>query len=353
MQGGKLIVRNHPKQHYRTVFQQKTGFFVRKEESGFPEPTWAEDGPELIDLSITSFCRRKCSFCYRGANDVKYQHLGMDDIVSVVEQAAGCGTLQIALGGGNPNQHPQFTEILKLIREYDIIPSYTSNGEGLSDMILQTTADCCGAMALSLYSPYDQNYYASLIHKIRSYGIKVNVHAIVHKGNISLWTDWLNHPPHFLKEVNAIIFLNYKPIGNDRYKLCLNDKDSVRNFFFAADNCNAIRIGFDSCSVSGIAKWMHVPDVLVESCEAARFSAFVNENMKMYPCSFMSETNYYGDLREQSLVEIWKNNSYFKNFRNQGLVDRCIGCSHLEVCNGGCKFLDEINFCDIFKHQNK
>ena len=62
---GSLKIQNHPEQHYRTLFHQKTGFFVRKEEDGFPEPSWSAEGPELIDLSITSFCGRKCSFCYR------------------------------------------------------------------------------------------------------------------------------------------------------------------------------------------------------------------------------------------------------------------------------------------------
>ena len=29
---GDLIIREHTEQHYRTVFNRKTGFFVRKEE---------------------------------------------------------------------------------------------------------------------------------------------------------------------------------------------------------------------------------------------------------------------------------------------------------------------------------
>ena len=57
--------------------------------------------------------------------------MSIDDICTIVEQAKNAGVLQIALGGGNPNQHPQFVEILRLIREAGIVPSYTSNGEGL------------------------------------------------------------------------------------------------------------------------------------------------------------------------------------------------------------------------------
>ena len=80
----------------------------------------------------------------------------LDDIESVVKQAKDAGVLQISLGGGNPNQHPQFVEVLRIVRENGIVPSYTSNGEGLTDNVLKATAQYCGAMALSLYPLYDR-----------------------------------------------------------------------------------------------------------------------------------------------------------------------------------------------------
>jgi MoaA/NifB/PqqE/SkfB family radical SAM enzyme len=52
---------------------------------------------------------------------------------------------QVALGGGNPNQHPDFIEILRLTREdYGIVPNYTTNGRGLSDTVLEATRRYCG-----------------------------------------------------------------------------------------------------------------------------------------------------------------------------------------------------------------
>lgn len=43
-----------------------------------------------------------------------------------------------------------------------------------------------------------------------------------------------------------------------------------------------------------------VKPVFLESCEAARFSAFISEDMIMYPCSFMVNTDMYANLREMS-----------------------------------------------------
>ena len=345
MMDGNLIIKNHFEQHYRTLFHQGSGFFVRKEDEGYPEPTWSADGPELIDLSITSYCQRSCSFCYREANATNYRHLSVEDISSVIEQAKDCGTLQIALGGGNPNEHPRFVEIVKLIREYGIVPSYTTNGDGINDSVLKATADFCGAMAVSVYTPYDKTYYEKILRRIRSYGIKINLHAIIRNDTLDIWADWLLNPPTFIDCVNAVVFLNYKPIGKCGDYFVPSDKIKIEKFFRAANDCKCVKVGFDSCSISGIVQWMNVPEVLIESCEASRFSCFISEDLKMYPCSFMVGKDWYGDLRTQSLIEIWQNNPYFCKYRENVLPLRCQNCLHSTVCKGGCKFLEQINFC--------
>ena len=340
---GKLIERNYPAQHYRTLFDQRTGFFVRKEDEGWPEPTWAMVGPELIDLSITNYCEKGCTFCYRETSRDDAVFTTVNDIVKVVEQAADCGTFQIALGGGNPNQHPQFVEILRIIREHDIVPSYTTNGDGLTDEVLRATADYCGAMAVSVYPPYSEEHYSQLLQRIADFGIRVNLHAIIREGTVDLWIKWLSQPPAFFKYVNALIFLNYKPV---RGRFVSLDRERARLFFEAVNRSLGIKVGFDSCSMSGIVQWVDSPSCLLESCEAARFSAFVSEDLKMYPCSFMVGNRACGDLRKDSLIDVWQNNALFRQFRDETLPERCGSCRFSNVCKGGCRLFEEINFCD-------
>lgn len=342
MQGGKLIEKEHPSQHYRTVFHQQTGFFVRREDAGWPEPMWAADGPELIDLSITNYCERGCAFCYRETKRNEAQFMSLPDVEKVVAQAQACGTMQIALGGGNPNQHPDFIDILRLIREYDIVPSYTTNGDGLTDDVLKATSQYCGAMAVSVYPPYDEERYEKLLARIKEYGITLNLHAIIRDDTLEMWMTWLKTPPRFFKYLNAIIFLNYKPVrGSDLHV----DKDRIKRFFEAVNHCRCVKIGFDSCSISGIIRWMDTPSYLIEPCEAAKFSAFVSEDMKMYPCSFMVDKGYCGDLKTQSLLDVWQKNEYFIRFREDKVPERCNGCNYYKDCKGGCHLYPTINFC--------
>lgn len=341
IQDGDLVVIRHGSQHYRTLFNRRTGFFARKEEIGYPEPFWAEDGPELLDVAITNFCEHGCKFCYRQSNSGG-KHISLEDLQCVIDQAKEVGVLQIALGGGNPNQHPQFVEVLKMIRDTGIVPSYTSNGEGLTDDILYATKLYCGAMALSLYPPYDR--YEGLTKRIRSFGIKLNLHAILKTDTIDLLTSWLKEPPAWFGYINALIVLNYKPVASSS-SLMVTDKNLLRSFYSAVSECKHTKIGFDSCCIPGIVTWMNVNSSLIESCEAARFSAFVSEDLKMYPCSFMANTDMYGDLHLSSMLEIWQANVSFVNHRKKIKDNSCSACLHRHLCNGGCVFMPEINQC--------
>jgi len=120
----------------------------------------------------------------------------------IIEQAKEAGVLQIAIGGGNPNQHPDFIQILKNTFENGIVPSYTSNGDGLTNDILKATQKYCGAMAISAYKPY--NKLNEIINSIKLYDIKLNLHFVLDKYSINDAINWLKNPPKFLEKINEL-----------------------------------------------------------------------------------------------------------------------------------------------------
>lgn len=345
MIAGNIITQHYEEEHYKVFFNQQTGFFVRCEDEGYPEPVWSKHGPELLDISITNYCERECDFCYRSSSKIG-KHLNLADYKYLLKQASDIGVFQIALGGGNPNQHPDFIELLKATREAGIVPSYTTNGEGLTEDILNATDIYCGAMAISFYPSNGLDYYDELLRKTRDKGIKTNLHVIINNETIDVIDDFMLDPPKWLDYVNAIIFLNLKPTGrgkivNEALKVKAN---RVKSFFEKLSGASR-KIGFDSCSISGITQWMDVRRELIEPCEAARFSAFINEDMRMFPCSFMVDTELFGDLRKQSILSIWQESEAFKRFRIVELKEGCKACSYHKDCQGGCRLYDEINFC--------
>ncbi|MCB0497862.1 MAG: radical SAM protein [Cyclobacteriaceae bacterium] len=339
-----IIQKRYPDEHYSILFNKRTGYFVRAEDKGFPEPLWSKHGPELLDISITNWCDKGCSFCYRQST-VQGQHMSLEDYQLIMKQAKELDVFQVAIGGGNPNQHPNFIEILQSTVDHGIVPCYTTNGRGLTNEILASTKKLCGSVAISAYEPYSE--FRKSIEQLLSFGIRANVHFVIDNQSIDTATDWLISPPDFLKGINSIIFLNYKPIGRKpNYELILKDQSKIKKFFSLVDKQkHAFKIGFDSCSISGVARYLNTNTSFYEGCDAGRFSAFVDENLRMFPCSFMTNTTWFGNLREESMKDIWQSNKYFKKYRGRIINNDCNSCQMQSICMGGCPFIEELSLC--------
>jgi len=341
-----MLIRRYAGEHYWTIFNPTTGFFARIEENGYEEPFWSQHGPELLDISITNWCDRYYEICYKSSGG-SGQHMSLSDYEIIMRQAQDMHVAQVATGGGNPNQHPDFVEILRLSREkFGIVPSYTTNGRGLTKEVLEASRKYCGAVAVSAHPPYDDLILGLGLLKGRN--IKANIHFVLDRNSIDTAIAWLENPPDFLNGLNAIVFLNYKPIGRSTSSdLLLKMSDKVEFFFeIATSKKQQFKIGFDSCSVSGLARFSGTDSRFYDGCEAARFSMFVSEKMEMYPCSFMENSMDGTQIQPDNMLSTWKSNEQFLGLRNMLASERCPGCEKHSVCLGGCPIFEKINLCE-------
>lgn len=346
---GRCIIRDCKASNYILAFDKDKGKFIRQGKNGI-DPFWNVNGPELLDVSITNYCERGCDFCYRLSNR-NGKHIALSDYELIVRQAKEMGVLQIALGGGNPNQHPNFIEILRITRRYGIIPSYTTNGQGVTEDILQATKDNCGAIAVSWYKPYHEAKL--IIEKCIEYNIKINIHFMLDKNTIVEAIDLLKNHEDVLNSINAIVFLNYKPIHTSA-DLNLRESNRIKEFLECVKNTRVCKVGFDSCMISYLT--LIGKNILIDTvdyCEAARFSAFVSEELILYPCSFYNDISAEGiDLTKYSMQYGWKQGEQFVDIRKKLMIPGnqeypirlCEECENVNLCHGGCPKFD-INMC--------
>ncbi len=340
-----IILKHHKSQNYFVYFNQKTGLFLRAEQKGSTAPFWAESGPELLDISITNKCDNKCRICYRNISSNGY-HMPLVDYINILEEAQKMGVLQIALGGGNPNQHPDFIRILEATRRFNIVPSYTTNGEGLTQDILLSTQKYCGAVAVTIYPFHKSSIRA--IKLLEKYNVKTNLHFVLTKESIVKAIAWLRSPPDFLNRINAIIFLNYKAVGRfKKERLLLSHSNKLKEFFKLVNSKKYnFKIGFDSCCISGIVKFTRANKKLIEACEAGRFSAFISEDMKIYPCSFLENQIEGINLRKNKFKDTWRHGISFTSIRSRIKENECKYCDSVDICLGGCPIFKNINLCN-------
>ena len=322
--------------NYCYLFNYLTGENITIEKHS----VFARDlGPNLLDVSITSRCNKGCDFCYRRSNTVGTD-ISLENYKLILDNAKQCGVQQIALGGGEPTLHPYLCEILKMTREAGIVPNYSTNGENLTKRILLFSKEYCGALAISIYDDFSK--YETLVNETTDLGIKLNLHLILRADRIEEYIHILKHPPIWISKINAIIFLNYKPAnGND--SLCFKNcsSDTIKEFFASVAQFDACGVGFDTCSVSFVCNNLPVDNSLFDFCEAGRKSAYINEKLEVYPCSFYK----YGSdsLKNESLKSIWHKSKIFKNHRDSLKVNDK-KCENKNECCGGCPIYS-INQC--------
>lgn len=318
---------------------------ARVEEPGHAEPFWDCSGPELLDISITNYCELNCKICYKSTKNTT--HMKFNDYCGLIDQIADIGVFQVALGGGNPNLHPKFIDILEYTYSKSIVPNYTSNGFSLSNEIIKASAKYCGAVGISYYH---QSGFDNLAERMVKMGIKVNIHIVISAKNIDEIIQALDTNSTF-QRVNAIVLLRYKPAGpfSCPELASYSKTDLSKLFSFISSNSHRFKVGFDSCFVNLMINHMDVDENLIEPCEGGRFSGYISEDLQMYPCSFMEGLAKGVSLKDTTVATAWTNSRVFVNFRQSLRDNSCNKCPKFSLCLGGCPiFYDEFMCSNFF-----
>lgn len=346
------------KYRFWTAFDMESGAYVRSgilddkgKDSG--EDPFMASYPHLIDVGImghcihgkSGLCAKAGIGCYQSGKYVVEANMSVEDFRSIATQSKGrCN--QIALGGrGDPDTHEHFEEILKICRENQLVPNFTTSGFGMNEEKAKLCKKYCGAVAVSWYR---NSYTYQAIEYLLYEKVKTNIHFVLSKNSIDEAIQRLKDNA-FPKGINAVIFLLHKPVGQGLREDVLSIEDEkVKAFFEQVDKRHPFKVGMDSCNVPGALHFCKsILPASLDTCEAARFSCYIGPDMYMVPCSFDQKNKYQVSLREMNIEEAW-NSVPFEKFRNK-MRNACIGCEKRKLCMGGCPLIPEIVFCDSDK----
>ena len=308
--------------------------------------------PELLDIGIMGHCAHGKSGlcikagveCYQNGLNSDAPNMILEDFETIAEQCKG-NTYQFALGGcGDPDQHENFASILEKCRQYEIVPNFTTSGLGMTEEIADLCKEYCGAVAVSWYR---SEYTLAAINTLLNHGVKTNIHYVLSNDTVSEAVERLENDgfPH---GINAVVFLLHKPVGLGRREknISADDKNFRKLVTLISGNKYPFRIGFDSCTVPGLLNLSDSFDVdSLDTCEGARWSAYISADMKMMPCSFDNQKQKWAvDLRKSTIKEAW-DGPEFESFR-KCFRRACPNCDKREACMGGCPIVPEVVLCN-------
>lgn len=347
--------------HFRSAFDTETGAYVR---TGILDEYGRDTGvdpfmasfPHLIDVGVmghcihgkTGLCVKAGIGCYQSGLLVEEPNMTIDRFQWIAEQCNGrCN--QLALGGrGDPDQHEHFEDLLRISRENNLVPNFTTSGYGMTPELAALCKKYCGAVAVSWYR---SKYTLNAIQMLLDAGVKTNVHYVLGKNSIDEAIERLANND-FPVKINAVIFLLHKPAGQGSQTNVLNFNDPrVARFFAQVDKCHPFKVGMDSCNVPGAINFCkRILPISLDTCEGGRYSCYISADMIMVPCSFDQPKCYGVQLNKDTTIEDAWNSDSFERFRDKMRI-ACPDCEKKDLCMGGCPLMREIVFCKSSKRK--
>ena len=339
-----------------SFFNEVTGTYTRtgilKDGKDTGKDPFMASFPELLDIGIMGHCihgqKGLCMQagveCYQDGLHKNNANMSVEDFASIAKQCKG-RTYQFALGGcGDPDQHENFADILEICREEEIVPNFTTSGLGMTKTIANLCKKYCGAVAISWYR---SEYTTQAINMLINAGVKTNIHYVLSHDTIEEAVERLSMHS-FPENINAIVFLLHKPVGLGTTRNMITTKnEAFHDLIRIVDSDETgYKIGFDSCTVPALVNnTTNIDMASLDTCEGARWSAYISSDMKMMPCSFDNQDMHWAvDLRDHTIEQAWRSKE-FESFRTH-FKNSCPNCETREFCMGGCPIIPEIVLCD-------
>lgn len=318
--------------------------------------------PIKIEIAITNSCNQNCSHC-SNANSIAHdinQNISFEWINDVIS----CNPFYCVITGGEPLLHPQFLDIIKLIKSKGIIVKILSNGTLWNkDIALKLkeigfTNNDCIQISLDADNEYDyilrrgNNFFRQVVNNIKLLSeekLSVEVHYVPTRNTI----EQVEKVYKIANENGAMYFstATLAPLGRAIY---LNEVDAIKlvereiRLIEMSKQMNTSYLGSllgENCT------YMHLiqdfSDVRLSRpnksktyrCAAGTSMAYIKENGEVYSCVYATEAPFkpMGNLERLCFTHIWKQvikEGYWLGLDVSGT--ECENCSMWGVCTGGC-----------------
>jgi len=118
--------------------------------------------PRFSNMYITNLCNHNCRYCEYRQENKKKTIMPTERVLKNISEVSKLGVKAIDFcGGGEPTLHPDLEKILNYCYKKKIVTGLFTNLAFKNDSLLQTIAQCCSYVRVSL-DTFDENKYNHL-----------------------------------------------------------------------------------------------------------------------------------------------------------------------------------------------
>jgi radical SAM protein with 4Fe4S-binding SPASM domain len=288
---------------------------------------------DCLYFNLTKKCNLKCVYCYANAGSINLNESTLNFWKNLVDQFSEYNPNgKVVLTGGEPTLVNYFWDIVEYIKSKKLKITLITNGTIIKSSDILKCKDCFDEIEISIDSltekinklTRDENSSIKTINFINALiqnGIKPTIMIVVTKSN----KDYLNE---FVKEYKESANLRFQPL----YKM--GRGKNLDNISITGDEYYNI---FESQNIRSMKH-----DIVYKRntkhfwCGMGKNVLSIESNGIVYPCQLMHNDSFQlGDLKKESLYEIWNNSPYKNN--NIDMIEGCKECEVKYICSAPCR----------------
>ncbi len=323
--------------------------------------------PLVVSYTITKACNLRCFHCHVSAAEAMANELSLEEATQAIDEMAELGTQAIIFSGGEPLLRKDFVLALaEYCIDLGILPAMLTNGVLLNSRVAWELKEA-GILAVGL--PIDsinpeihdklRNVPGSFDKALKAIDVCLDVDLEVVVTTMALKSTFEEIPKriNFIANlgVDEVAVYDLVPVG--RGKNMIEEAMTQEQRFKTVQHLQRLQEqtemvftmsggqplypevalqmhknrGTDSKDLLLKQFWVHNP----VGCHAGISYFSLRPNGDVYPCTFLPIK--VGNIREQSLRDIWWNSEILKRLRDRQLMKGACGeCEFRETC-GGCR----------------
>jgi radical SAM protein with 4Fe4S-binding SPASM domain len=320
--------------------------------------------PLLMQWEITNNCNLRCKHCYANAGASPIQELNQQELIKVADQLIEANVFAIALGGGEPlTRLDALCELTKYLKDHRISVSVDTNGtmitEKVADRLARSGVDRV-QVSLDGSTPATHDFIRGIgafegavngIKELKREGIFTYMATTLMKSNVK-------EIPSLLKlaldlGVDKFITFRFVPVGRGTKQLDITPEQNryVTEFLMKAEksvgndidvalhNTLAFLLGRNPPPEEDVTR--PLPKEALRSIYKDAFKQCCikgDGTVMLYESFPMTSETCAGNLKDQSLLDIWHNSPQFKHLRTLSvdqLKGKCGSCDNKAKCGGG------------------